>query len=144
MRIPRAPAIFGAADGLTLAMGLVTGLTLAHQPPAAIWSAALSGGLAELPGMASGQYQSTPEDGKLAALICGLASVAGAVLPAVPYLVACGAVALAASITVAIVVCSLIAWLRPGTGWRCFAVSYGILAAAVGLCLLPSVAHRYA
>jgi VIT1/CCC1 family predicted Fe2+/Mn2+ transporter len=122
------------ADGLTCAMGIITGLAITHHP-AAVWAAALSAGLAEFPGMASGQYQSAPEDGHAAALVCGAASTAGAVAPAVPYLVVTGAAALWSAVAVAVAVCTLIALVRPDRGWKAFAQSYGITAAAAGLCV---------
>lgn len=136
MRIPRAPVIYGGADGLTCAMGIVAGLSITRQPAAAIWAAALSAGIAEFPGMASGQYQSAPGDGKAAALVTGAASTAGAVAPAVPFLLASGALAVIASVAVACAMCAGIAMLRPEAGPRAWAQSFGITAAAVGLCLL--------
>jgi len=127
--------IYGGADGLTCAMGIVAGLSVTHQAPAAIWAAALSAGIAEFPGMASGQYQSAPQDGKTAALVTGAASTAGAVIPAVPFLFTSGMLAVVLSVALACVMCAGIAWLRPEAGWRAWAQSYGITAAAVGLCL---------
>lgn len=140
-RVQRAPAIYGLADGLACAAGIVAGLSISHQSPVAIWAAALSAGVAEFPGMASGQYQSAPEDGVTAAVITGASSAAGAIAPAVPFLFASGTVAVAASAAVACVVCAVIAWLRPEHGWRAFAQSYGITGAAVGLCLLAGLWH---
>lgn len=137
MTLPRAPAVFGFADGTVCAMGIIAGLAITHQDARAIWTAAFSAGLAEFAGMAAGQYQSAPEDGKLAALICGLASTAGAVLPAVPYLITGGAPALACAIVVALLLCACIAYLRPDhQGSRAYVQSYGVMAAAIGLCLL--------
>jgi VIT1/CCC1 family predicted Fe2+/Mn2+ transporter len=137
VRIPRAPAIFGFADGLVCAMGIVAGMVIIHATPRAIWAAAFSAGLAEMAGMAAGQYESAPEDGKLAAMVCGLASTAGAMSPAVPYLVTRGGLALGLSLGVTVVLCLVIAWLRPDHGgWRAVVQSLGITTAAVGLCLL--------
>jgi VIT1/CCC1 family predicted Fe2+/Mn2+ transporter len=137
MMLPRAPAIFGFADGTVCAIGIIAGLAVTHQDARAIWAAAFSAGLAEFAGMAAGQYQSAPEDGKIAALICGLASAAGAVLPAVPYLIASGAAALTCSVVIAALLCAGIAWLRPDhQGGRAYVQSYGVMIAAAGLCLL--------
>jgi VIT1/CCC1 family predicted Fe2+/Mn2+ transporter len=131
-----APSVFGFADGVVCAMGIVCGLVITHQSPRAIWAAALSAGLAEFAGMTAGQYQSAPEDGKLAALICGLAALLGAVMPGVPYLFTRGLAAIVLAVAIASVLCGLIAWIQPGRTWKNFAISYGITAAAVGLCLL--------
>ena len=142
VRIPRAPAIYGLADGLTCAMGIVTGLSIAHARPAVVWAAALSAGIAEVPGMALGQYQSAPGDGPFAALVTGASSTAGAVAPAVPFLFSSGTFAVIASIAVACAVCAVIAWLRPEAGWRAWAQSFGITAAAVALCLAAGFLSR--
>lgn len=133
---PRAPAIFGFADGMTCAAGIVVGMLISHQPAGAVWVAAFSAGLAEFAGMTSGQLQSAPEDGKTAALVCGLASLIGAVFPAVPYLVTSGGMALAASVAVTAILCGIVAYLRPEKGWRAYGLSYGITAAACCLCVL--------
>jgi VIT1/CCC1 family predicted Fe2+/Mn2+ transporter len=135
MKIPRAPAIFGFADGLTCAVGIVAGMLVTHQSHHTIWIAAFSAGLAEFIGMASGQFQSAPEDGMFAAIICGIASIAGAVLPACPYIFTSGSLALILSGAVVVAVCTFIAIIRPETGWRAYALSYGITAAAIGLCI---------
>jgi hypothetical protein len=138
MRIPRPPVIFGAADGLTCAMGIITGLVLTHHQAGA-WEAAFSAGLAELPGMASGQYQSAPQDGKAAALACGIASWAGAVSPAVPYLFLAGAPAFWSALAVVAGICTIIAALRPDTGLRAYALSYGITGLSILLCVAGSL-----
>lgn len=131
-----APSIFGFADGVVCAMGIVCGMVITSQPPAAIWAAAFSAGLAEFAGMSAGQYQSAPEDGRTAALICGLASLVGAVLPAIPYLFTRGLVAVISAVCIAIVLCGVIARAQPKRTWKTYAISYGITACAVGLCLV--------
>lgn len=135
MKIPRAPAIFGFADGLTCAVGIVAGMLVTHQPHHAIWIAAFSAGLAEFIGMASGQFQSAPEDGMLPAIVCGIASMLGAILPAFPYIFASGMLAVTLAIGMVCAVCAFIAIIRPETGWKAYALSYGITAAAIGLCI---------
>jgi hypothetical protein len=131
---PRTAAIMGLADGLTTGIGLVLGMTVTHQPGAAIWAAGLSGGLAAFPGMASGRWQSE-HDGLLPAAVCGLATTAGSVLVAVPYALAGGLAALSAAFAAAAVLCAVVAWIRPQHGWRAVVMSYGVTAAAAGLCI---------
>jgi VIT1/CCC1 family predicted Fe2+/Mn2+ transporter len=140
VRLSRPALIMGLADGMTTGAGLVLGLAIAHQPGRAIWLAGLAGGLAAFPGMSSGRYQSEPEDGYLGAVVCGLATTVGSVLVVVPYLVSSGAVALVTALIVTAVLCAGVAVLREQTGWRAWALSYGITAAAAALCLLGGVA----
>jgi hypothetical protein len=125
----------GLADGTTAGIGLSLALYTARQPHLAVWLAGLSGGLAAFPGMASGRYQSDPDDGIGGAVVCGLATTAGSVLVALPFAVAAGSAALAASGAVTLVLCAVVAVIRPDTGWKAWALSYGITAAAAGLCL---------
>jgi VIT1/CCC1 family predicted Fe2+/Mn2+ transporter len=131
-----APSIFGFADGVVCAMGIICGMVITHQPPAAIWAAAFSAGLAEFAGMSAGQYQSAPEDGRTVAVVCGLSALLGAVMPAVPYLFTRGLVAVISAVCIAIVLCGAIARVQPKRTWKTYAISYGITACAVGLCLL--------
>lgn len=138
MKIPRAPAIFGVADGMTCAMGIAIGLVLIHAPAASIFAAGFSAGLAEFPGMASGQYQSAPRDGWLAAIVCGLASTIGALLPVTPWLFWHGMSALLLSLAIAAVMCYLIAVFQVDKTWRTYAISFGVTAIAIGLCIAGS------
>lgn len=138
-RIPRAPLIMGAADGVTIVAGLIAGLVLTHQSPGAVWTAALSGGLAELVGMTSGQRQSDSASGWVGALACGIAAGAACVVPAVPYLLVHGAVAgIAATVLVALT-CAVIARLRPEKGVRAVVETFGLTAVAGALCALLAV-----
>lgn len=131
----------GMADGLTTGIGLVLGMSVTHQTAAAIWAAGLSGGLSAFPGMASGRYQSDPGDGKLGAAVCGLSTTSGSIAVALPYAVAGGMAALVASCVIAAVLCAVVAVIREDKGWKAFALSYGITAAAAGLCLLAGLAQ---
>ena len=131
---PRAPVVFGAADGLTIMLGLLAGMAVSHQPPLSIWHAALSGGLAELAGMSLGQYWSAKEDGIWAAAACGIAACLAAVTPAIPYAVLGGNTALALSILLVMAAGAIIAWLRAEVGWQAVLQTYGLLLAAAVLC----------
>lgn len=125
----------GLADGTTAGIGLSLALYIARQPHLAVWLAGLSGGLAAFPGMASGRYQSDPEDGIGGAAVCGAATTAGSVLVALPFAVASGRAALAASGLVTAALCAVVAVIRPDAGWRAWLLSYGITAVAAGLCV---------
>jgi VIT1/CCC1 family predicted Fe2+/Mn2+ transporter len=133
-QVPAAPVIFGSADGLVAFLGVLAGLVVARQQAAAVWHAALGVGLAEMVGMTLGQYWSAKEDGLAAALACGLASAVACIAPAVPYSVARGGAALAASLLLTAGVAALICWLRPERGWAAVVHTYGLLVLAAVLC----------
>ena len=135
MKVPRAAAIMGLADGTTTGIGLSLALYIAGEPHLAVWLAGLSGGLAAFPGMASGRYQSDPGDGIGGAVVCGGATAAGSVLVALPFAVASGHAALLASGLVTLALCAAVAVIRETPGWRAWALSYGITAVAAGLCV---------
>jgi VIT1/CCC1 family predicted Fe2+/Mn2+ transporter len=140
VHVSRPAAIMGLADGTTTGLGLVLGLAVTHQPHLAIWLAGLSGGLAAFPGMASGRYQSEPGDGVTGAVVCGLSTTLGSVMVVLPYLVSSGSSALAWAVIIAAVLCAGVAVLREQPGWEAWVLSYGIMAAAAGLCLAGGLA----
>jgi len=123
-------AVFGAVDGLTLVIGLIFGLIVARQAPAAVWHAALGGASGELIGMSTGQHMSDPDSGWPAAAACGIAGGLAVVMPAFPYLALTGAAALGAALGITAVVAGIIAWLRPEHGVAAVARTFGILAGA--------------
>lgn len=131
--------LFGAVDGMSAFMGILAGLVVAHQPASAVWWAALSCGLAKLVGMTSGQYQSDAQSGWGAALICGGMAGAGCTVPAIPYLVFTGPLALGLALFLVVVECSLIAWLRPEKGWRAWLQTFGLTALVAVVCALAAV-----
>jgi VIT1/CCC1 family predicted Fe2+/Mn2+ transporter len=132
----------GLADGLITGAGLVLGMVIARQPHLAIWVAGYSGGLSAFPGMASGRYQSEHGTGKAAAAVCGLATTAGSILVVLPYLITSGTGALVAALVIAAALCAVVALLREEPGWRAWALSYGITAAAAVLCIAGNLAAR--
>lgn len=125
-------AVFGAVDGLVVVLGLITGVLLAGYGHSAVWHASLSGGLAELAGMTAGKRKS---DGSpwLVAVTCGVASFGGAVLPAVPYLVASGTAPLATSLALALAIAIAATWLTKRRTLRALAETIALLAAAAAL-----------
>lgn len=81
-------AIFGAADGSTSAVGVVAGLVVAHAGSTAILGAAVGGAVAAMVGMASGDWLGGAS--RLQAVVIGVATLAGSVLPAVPVVIVPG------------------------------------------------------
>lgn len=74
--------MFGLSDGMTSLLGVILYLT-GH--PKLIFPVALSGAISSAFSMAGGQWLSSPEDGKKAAITMGVATGTGAMLPAVPF-----------------------------------------------------------
>jgi len=124
----RKEAVFGSVDGLGLFLGIVAGLIVSHQPPSAVWAAAVSGGVAEFINMANAQRVSDKQSGVLAALVIGGASLAGCVVPAIPYSAWRGPWALGFSLTLAVAVGGVISWLRPERGVLAAVETYALLA----------------
>jgi hypothetical protein len=133
----RRQAVFGGADGLVLALGLIAGLT---RSPGALFHAAVSAGLAELVGMTAGAWLSDRGAGILAALASGGGALAACVVPAVPYAVTTGAAALIPSLALTAAVAGVIARLRPERGLLAAAQTFGVLVTAAALCYAASLA----
>lgn len=134
MKLDREAVIFGVADGMTSFTGLVLGFAVTGHLEAA-WVAGFSSGVAAFPGMASGRYQSAPQDGITSAAVCGLSTTAGSIVPAVPFLTGHGVVQVIASLSLTAALCAVVAVLRPQKGVRAWVLSYGITAAAALLSL---------
>jgi VIT1/CCC1 family predicted Fe2+/Mn2+ transporter len=126
----REPVILGAADGLVIVLGLMVGLAVAAQPPAAVWHSGLSAGVAELVGMTAALWLSDGDARFARALGCGVASLAACVVPALPYLLAAPGAALPLALVLVAAVAGVIAWLRPQHGWSALAQTYGVLLVA--------------
>jgi hypothetical protein len=123
--------------GVTVLLGLLVSLE-AH--PQALVRAAVGAGLAEWVGMSAGQYLSDQQAGIRVALANGTAALIACVAPAVPYLAGGGPVPLAASLALVCSVAAVVSLLRPEHGWRAFAATFGILAAAAALCWAATLA----
>jgi hypothetical protein len=131
----RRESVFGGADGLTIALGLVVSLA-GH--PAAMWHAAVGAGLAEAVGMTAGRWLSDSDGGFLVALANGGAACSACLIPAVPALLASGPAALAAEVALVAGIAAVISWLRPEKGILAVAQTYGVLIVAAGLVLAAS------
>lgn len=125
--------VFGGADGLSLILGLILGLAIAHQPSDAVWHTALAGGLAEFGGMALGQYWSDPEKDKVSAAVNGAASAVTVIVSGVPFATMSGTPAVAVSAVIIILFGVAITWLREETGWLALFHTFGLLMLAGAL-----------
>jgi VIT1/CCC1 family predicted Fe2+/Mn2+ transporter len=123
----RRVAVFGAADGLGIVLGLIAGMIVSHQPAHAVWAAALSGGVAEFFSMANGQRISDCRSGWLPPLAIGAASLVGCALPAVPYSLSSGATALTLALALCAAVAGVISWARPEKGVLAVVETFGLL-----------------
>ena len=132
----RQPVTFGAADGLTVAIGLLISLA---GDPRALLRAALGAGVAELVGMSAGQYLSDEAAGPAPAAANGSASLVACLLPALPFLWLDGVTAIVASVLLVAAVATMITVTRPEHGLRAFAMTFGILALAAALCWLATL-----
>jgi VIT family len=139
------PAVFGAADGLTCALGAI--LSLAGHPELVLRTA-VALAAAECVGMAAGEWLSQSSSGFQASAVIGLATGVGGALPALPYAWFAGGTAAWLSVAVFAVCAGLIAWARAGErGWlRAAAETYGVLAVvavavAASQLAMPSSGH---
>jgi len=84
-------AIFGSFDGMTSALGVITGLVVAgtHTGPR-ILAAALGLAVAATVGMGAGQYLSDTKRSVRLACVMGAATFAGSVAPALPFIAGYG------------------------------------------------------
>lgn len=129
------PMVFGAADGVTIVLGLLVSLT---GQPHALFRAALGAALAELVGMTAGQWLSDEKAGFGPALANGGAAFLACTAPALPYLAATGWPAMAASLVLVAAVAGVISLLRPEKGSLAVVQTFGILLAAALLCWAAS------
>lgn len=129
------PLVFGTADGLVLALGLIAGF--AAQPRSAL-HAAIFAGIAEAVGMTAGQWLSDSPGGFIPAAGCGLAAFGACVLPVLPFTAGTGPVAYTAALILVALVAAAIARLRPERGALAAVQTYGVLAVAGILCYAVS------
>jgi hypothetical protein len=91
-------AIFGGFDGLTSALGVITGLIVAGTDTGPrILAASLGLAVAATVGMGAGEYLSDESRSTRRALVMGGATLAGCMLPALPFALGYGTVQLTAS-----------------------------------------------
>ena len=124
------PVTFGLFDGIVCYLGVMLGL-LGH--PGLIIVAAIGIGAAEMVGMAAGEWLSESRNGFVPSLAIGVATGAGAVIPAIPYGLGFPAwYARGWSVGLILAITAVIAWQRRGERSLPLAAaeSYGVLLAA--------------
>jgi VIT1/CCC1 family predicted Fe2+/Mn2+ transporter len=135
-RANAAATIFGLSDGCMSMLGVL--LYLLHDQ-GAIFPAALMGGISAAVSMAGGEWMSDSDNGLGAASIMGLATGAGAILPAVPFAFARGAAAISGTVAVCIVIGVTVGIMRSrgsshSRGFE-LAVTFAMLAGIFGIVL---------
>lgn len=131
-RIPVRPVIFGLCDGAMSILGVVF---YAAGHSSAVFPLALSGGLTAAASMAGGEWLSESGNGPAAAIAMGGATLAGSVIPAVPYAFALGRAAPVLSVALCGLVALLVARLREHRTHP-YLETFGILAVVLALSLL--------
>ncbi|MDQ2759907.1 MAG: VIT1/CCC1 transporter family protein [Actinomycetota bacterium] len=128
-------AIFGSFDGLTSALGVITGLIVAgvHTGPR-ILAAALGLAVAATVGMGAGEYLSDEGRSPRRALVMAAATLSGSILPALPFALGYGAEQLAGSGTLTIAAALVIGHYR---GYR---LTLSILTVVAALTIALTVA----
>jgi hypothetical protein len=122
----------GAADGLTIVIALAFG----HDP--AVFKSALDAGLGELCGMTAAVWLSTRNAKFVPAFLCGVATLLGCVLPAIPYALGTTDIYRGLSVVIAIILGAIVCKLRPEKGWLAVTETYGVLLASALLCFAVS------
>jgi len=103
------PVIFGLSDGAMSIMGVVL---YAAGHTGLVFPLALSGGVSAAASMASGEWLSDSENGPLAAMAMGAATLGGSILPAAPYALLHGLWAPGVSVAMLAIVAAAVARLR--------------------------------
>jgi VIT1/CCC1 family predicted Fe2+/Mn2+ transporter len=103
------PMIFGLCDGSLSILGVVL---YASGHGTLVFPIAASGGLSAAVSMAGGEWLSASSDGPAAAVMMGLATLAGSIIPALPYLFLRGWAAPAVAVVLLAAVAYVVARLR--------------------------------
>ena len=132
------PAVFGLSDGLMSMLGVVLYL-MGHQ--SLIFPAALCGGISSALSMAGGEWLSDSKNGLGASLAMGGATGLGAILPAVPYALGAGPLAVAESVVICCLIGVVVASMRPHRGFGMAVVeTFGVLLAIFAVVLVVGLA----
>lgn len=124
--------VFGLSDGAMSILGVVF-YAAGHQ--GMVVPIALSGGLCAAVSMAAGQWLSESDTGPAAAAAMGLATLAGSILPALPYAFLTGRPAPVASFALLAVVALVVGRLRRLRRHR-YAESFAVLAVVVAVAVV--------
>jgi VIT1/CCC1 family predicted Fe2+/Mn2+ transporter len=131
--------VFGLFDGTTSALGVIVATAATGNAKAVIVaSVALAVGAAV--SMAAGQWLSDTKRSLRRALVMGLATLLGSILPAVPFFAVSGFLAWVCCGVVTVALASLIAEVRPGAPLPSYAITFTVLTVAAGLAIAASLA----
>jgi len=107
------PAVLGSFDGTASLLGVIIFLLATH--PSLIFPTALSGAISSALSMASGEWLSDDSGhGFAASAVMGLATLAGAILPALPFAFSTGPAAVAECAVICMCIGITVAMLRAG------------------------------
>jgi len=130
----RKEAIFGSFDGMTSTLGVVAGLLAAHATPTKILAAAIGIAVAATTGMSAGQYLSDGKRNLRKAMVMGVATLIGSVLPALPFIFGASLPCVLSSVAITIVAAGVIGF------YRGYVVTYSILLVVATLTVGLSIA----
>jgi VIT1/CCC1 family predicted Fe2+/Mn2+ transporter len=114
-------AIFGSFDGMTSTLGVVAGLLATRANASHIVAGAIGIAVAATVGMGAGQYLSDDQRNLRKALVMALATLIGAILPAIPFFVGKSTACVVASIVITVLAAGVIGH------YRGYVVTYAIL-----------------
>lgn len=136
MIVNRTPLVFGLADGSMSVVGVVLFVS-GHG--GSVFPVALAGGISAAISMAGGEWLADNESGPATAAWMGAATLAGSVLPAVPFLFLHGWKAVAVSAVLLAGVAYAVARLR-GHREHPYLETFGVLAAVLAASIGIAVA----
>jgi VIT1/CCC1 family predicted Fe2+/Mn2+ transporter len=129
------PAILGGFDGMASLLGVVVYLLFTR--PSLIFPAALSGAASAAVSMGGGEWLSDSDSGFGAGAVMGAATFTGALLPAVPFALGRGPLAVAESALVCLGITVTVAALRHSRSLPvALAETSGILAVVLAVTVL--------
>lgn len=104
------PATFGGFDGTSSLLGVIIFLLVTH--PALIFPTALSGAISSALSMGAGEWLSDSDNGFGASGVMAVATLTGALLPAVPFAFSTGPTAVAECAIICVCIGIAVAMLR--------------------------------
>ncbi len=121
-RADRREEIFGSFDGMTSTLGVIAGLLATGASASKILAAAIGIAVAATIGMGAGQYLSDGQRNLRLAVVMGLATLVGSVLPAIPFIFGTSKACILASIAITLAAAGVIGH------YRGYLITYSILA----------------
>jgi VIT1/CCC1 family predicted Fe2+/Mn2+ transporter len=118
----RREEIFGSFDGMTSTLGVIAGLLATGASASKILAAAIGIAVAATIGMGAGQYLSDGQRNLRLAVVMGLATLVGSVLPAIPFIFGASNACILASIAITLAAAGVIGH------YRGYLITYSILA----------------